>query len=178
MRDFEDDAAYIELSRSVSGTTRVWVKRTSREQLVDTSTPTHAAAVKCVDQCMAPSRWLPKTSVVKSDKLLSQTGDAASCAFTALPASTDTRVPHEEYRVIWCFADSGYPFHWRRGVALAMAAWTQVGVLAQLARLNKRPPASAGIEVVANGSPVWQGAQIVVDATIFSPVCRDGHPKT
>ncbi|CAE7948954.1 unnamed protein product, partial [Symbiodinium sp. KB8] len=120
-----------------------------KEQLVDTSAPTHAAAVKCVDQCMAPSRWLPKTSVVKYDKLLSQAGDAASCAFTALPASTDSRVPHEEYRVIWCFADSGYPFHWRRGVALAMAAWTHVGVLAQLARLNKRPPASAGIEVVS-----------------------------
>ena len=32
--------------------------------------------------------------------LLSQAGDAASCAFTALPTSADTRVPDSEYRVM------------------------------------------------------------------------------
>ena len=40
-------------------------------------------------------------------------------------------------------------------------------------------PAGDGrrIEVVANGLPIWQGAQIAVDATIVSPVRRDGQPR-
>ena len=33
------------------------------------------------------------------------------------------------------------------------------------------------IEVVANGLPLWGGAQLAVDATMVSPVRRDGHPQ-
>ena len=45
--------------------------------------------------------------------------------------------------------------------------------------LNLDVPAGDGrrIEVVANGLPIWQGAQIAVDATIVSPVRRDGQPR-
>ena len=32
------------------------------------------------------------------------------------------------------------------------------------------------IEVVCNGLPLWHGAQLAVDATLVSPVTRDGRP--
>ena len=34
------------------------------------------------------------------------------------------------------------------------------------------------IEVVANGLPMWHGAQLAVDATLVSPVTRAGEPQT
>ena len=34
------------------------------------------------------------------------------------------------------------------------------------------------IEVVANGLPLWHGAQLAVDATSVSPVTRTGEPQT
>ena len=34
------------------------------------------------------------------------------------------------------------------------------------------------IEVVANGLPLWHGAQLAVDATLVSPVMRAGEPQT
>ena len=34
------------------------------------------------------------------------------------------------------------------------------------------------IEVVANGLPLWHGAQLAVDATLVSPVTRAGEPQT
>ena len=45
--------------------------------------------------------------------------------------------------------------------------------------LNIDAPAVDGrrIDVMANGLPVWQGAQIAVDATIVSPVRRDGEAR-
>ena len=45
--------------------------------------------------------------------------------------------------------------------------------------LNLDVPAADGrrIEVVANGLPSWQGAQIAVDATIVSPVRREGSAR-
>ena len=33
------------------------------------------------------------------------------------------------------------------------------------------------LEVVANGLPLWGGAQLGVDATLVSPVRRDGQPQ-
>ena len=145
--------------------------------------------------------------------LLSQAGDAASCAFTALPTSADTRVPDAEYRVI----------HLRRlRLPLPLApqrcpcggrldeygdhrsACAQVGALARragplgraAARICKEAgarvashvalrdldldvPAGDGrrVEIVANGIPIWQGAQIAVDATIVRPVRRDGQSR-
>jgi len=33
------------------------------------------------------------------------------------------------------------------------------------------------IEVVANGLPLWRGAQLAVDVTFVSPVRRDGRPQ-
>ena len=36
---------------------------------------------------------------------------------------------------------------------------------------------SRQIEVVANGLPLWHGAQLAVDTTMVSPVRRDGTPQ-
>ena len=33
------------------------------------------------------------------------------------------------------------------------------------------------LEVVANGLPLWGGAQLAVDVTLVSPVNRDGAPN-
>ena len=34
------------------------------------------------------------------------------------------------------------------------------------------------IEVVCNGLPLWRGEQLAVDATLVSPLGRDGQPRT
>ena len=143
--------------------------------------------------------------------LLSQAGDAASCAFTALPTGADTRVPDAEYRVILLrrlrlplpLAPQRCPCGGRLDeYGDHRSACAQVGALARragpleraAARICKEAgarvashvaprdldldvPAGDGrrIEVVANGLPIWQGAQIAVDATIVRPV-RRGWP--
>ena len=47
-----------------------------------------------------------------------------------------------------------------------------------LRELNLDSPATDGrrIEVVANGLPLWRGAQIAIDTTLVSPVQRNGLP--
>ena len=39
------------------------------------------------------------------------------------------------------------------------------------------PQDSRAIEVLVNGLPLWHGAQVAVDATLVSPVGRDGLPR-
>ena len=34
------------------------------------------------------------------------------------------------------------------------------------------------IEVIANGLPLWNGAQLAVDTTIVSPITRDAVPRS
>ena len=145
--------------------------------------------------------------------LLSQGGDAASCAFTAFPTSADTRVPDDEFRVMLLRRlRLPLPLAPKRCACRGLldvygdhrSACAQVGVLARragpleraaarickeagarieshvaLRDLNLDVPASDGrrIEVVANGLPLWQGAQVAVDATVVSPVRRDGQPR-
>ena len=145
--------------------------------------------------------------------LLSQGGDAASCAFTAVPTSADTRVPDDEFRVMLLRRlRLPLPLAPKRCACGGLldvygdhrSACAQVGVLARragpleraAARICKEPgarvashvalrdlnldvPASDGrrFEVVANGLPLWQGAQVAVDATVVSPVRRDGQPR-
>ena len=145
--------------------------------------------------------------------LLSQGGDAASCAFTAFPTSADTRVPDDEFRLmLLCRLRLPLPLAPKRCACGGLldvygdhrSACAQVGVLARragpleraaarickeagarvashvaLRDLNLDVPASDGrrIEVVANGLPLWQGAQVAVDATVVSPVRRDGQPR-
>ena len=145
--------------------------------------------------------------------LLSQAGDAASCAFTALPTSADTRVPDAEYRVmllrrlrlplplapkrcpcggrldeygdhrsacaqVGALARRAGPLE-RAAARICKEAGARVASHVALRDLNLDVPAGDGrrIEVVANGLPIWQGAQIAVDATIVSPVRRDGQPR-
>ena len=58
-------------------------------------------------------------------------------------------------------------------------AGARVATHVALRDLNLDVPASDGRrkEVVANGLPLWQGAQVAVDATPVSPVRRDGQPR-
>ena len=58
-------------------------------------------------------------------------------------------------------------------------AGARVAAHVALRDLNLDVPAADGrrVEVVANGLPIWQGAQIAVDATIVSPIRRDGQPR-
>ena len=144
--------------------------------------------------------------------LLSQAGEAASCAFTAFPTTFDTRVPDEEYRVMLlrrlrlplplaprrCSCGGGLDVYGDHRSACA-----QVGVLVKragpleqaaaricreagarvaahvaLRDLNLDVPAADGRRIeVANGLPIWHGAQIAVDATTVSPIRRDGQPR-
>ena len=49
-----------------------------------------------------------------------------------------------------------------------------------LASLNLNGISARGrrrIEVVANGLPLWRGAQLAIDVTLVSPVRRDGEPQ-
>ena len=41
-----------------------------------------------------------------------------------------------------------------------------------------RPQDDRRLEIVANGLPLWGGAQIAVDATLVSPVRRNGRPQS
>ena len=145
--------------------------------------------------------------------LLSQGGDGASCALTALPTSADLVVPDAEYRVMLLrrlrLPVPLAPRRCRCGRALDTlgdhrTACAQVGVLAHragpleraaaricreagarvaasvaLRDLNVDVPATDGrrIEVVANGLPLWRGAQIAVDTTLVSPLQRCGEPR-
>ena len=50
----------------------------------------------------------------------------------------------------------------------------------RVADMNIDVPVSdaRGIEVVCNGLPLWHGAQLAVDATLVSPLTRDGSPQS
>ena len=57
-------------------------------------------------------------------------------------------------------------------------AGARVGRNVALAAMNIDVPVhdARRIEVVCNGLPLWHGAQLAVDATLVSPVTRDGRP--
>ena len=58
-------------------------------------------------------------------------------------------------------------------------AGARVGRNVRLAAMNLHVPVhdARRIEVVCNGLPFWHGAQVAVDATIVSPIARDGTPQ-
>ena len=58
-------------------------------------------------------------------------------------------------------------------------AGARVGRNVRLAAMNLHVPVhdARRIEVVCNGLPLWHGSQVAVDATIVSPVARDGAPR-
>ena len=57
-------------------------------------------------------------------------------------------------------------------------AGARVGRNVALAAMNIDVPVhdARRVEVVCNGLPLWHGAQLAVDATLVSPVTRDGRP--
>ena len=70
------------------------------------------------------------------------------------------------------------PFE-RAAARICKEAGARVASHVALRDFNLDVPAGDGrcIEVVANGLSIWQGAQIAGDATIVSPVRRDGQPR-
>ena len=68
----------------------------------------------------------------------------------------------------------------RAAARICKEAGARVALHVALRDLNLDVPASDGcrIEVVANGLPLWQGAQVAVDATVVSPVRRAGQPRS
>ena len=67
----------------------------------------------------------------------------------------------------------------RAAARICKEAGARVATNVALPELNLDVPAADGrrIEVVANGLPLLQGAQVAVDATIVSPVRRDGSAR-
>ena len=67
----------------------------------------------------------------------------------------------------------------RVAARICREAGARVATSVALRDLNLDAPATDGrrIEVVANGLPLWQGAQIAVDTTLVSPVRRDGQAR-
>ena len=67
----------------------------------------------------------------------------------------------------------------RAAARICKEAGARVATNVALRDLNLDVPAADGrrIKVVANGLPLWQGAQVAVDATIVSPVRRDGSAR-
>ena len=58
-------------------------------------------------------------------------------------------------------------------------AGARVARTVRVADMNIDVPVSDArrIEVVCNGVPLWHGAQLAVDATLVSPLTRDGSPQ-
>ena len=110
--------------------------------------------------------------------LLSQSGDAANCAFAAFPTSWDTDVPDAEYRILLVLARRAGPLE-HAAARICREAGARVATNVSLRDLNLDLPAADGrrIEVVANNFPIWQGAHIGVDTTIVSSWRRDGEPR-
>ena len=67
----------------------------------------------------------------------------------------------------------------RAAARICREAGARVATSVALQDLNPDVPPTDGrrIEVVANGLPLWQGAQIAVDTTLVSPLQRDGQPR-
>ena len=67
----------------------------------------------------------------------------------------------------------------RAAARICKEAGARVATNVALRDLNLDVPAADGrrIEIVANGLPLWQGAQLAIDATIVSPVKRDGSAR-
>lgn len=67
----------------------------------------------------------------------------------------------------------------RAAARICREAGARVATSVALRELNLDVPATDGrrIEVVANGLPLWRGAQIAVDTTLVSPVQRDGRAR-
>ena len=67
----------------------------------------------------------------------------------------------------------------RAAARICREAGARVATSVALRDLNLDVPPThcRRIEVVANGLPLWQGAQIAVDTTLVSPLQRDGQPR-
>ncbi len=68
----------------------------------------------------------------------------------------------------------------RAAARICREVGARVATSVALRELNLDVPATDGrrIEVVANGLPLWRGAQIAVDRTLVSPVQRDGRARS
>ena len=67
----------------------------------------------------------------------------------------------------------------RAAARICREAGARVATSVALRDLNLDVPATDGrkMEVVANGLPLWQGAQVAVDTTLVNSLQRDGQPR-
>ena len=90
-----------------------------------------------------------------------------STATTAPLVPRRAYLPPEPYRPV------------ERAIArVCQEAGARVGRNVALSAMNLDAPIhdTRRIEVVCNGLPLWHGAQLAVDATLVSPLSRDGRP--
>ena len=130
--------------------------------------------------------------------LLSQTGPFAARAINVLPTHPDVTIPSAQFRVLLlrrlrmplplaprrcaCHGQLDPLGDHRAAVArVCREAGARVARNVRLADMNLDVPVADArrIEVVANGLPLWHGSQLAVDATIVSPLTRQGqaHPR-
>ena len=102
---------------------------------------------------------------------------ASPCRLARVPAPADEYGDHSDHRA--ACATSGHP----RLPSCSDRAGHRAGLPGSRrnvvwAAMNLDVPIHDGrrIEVVCNGLPLWHGAQLAVDATLVSPVFRDGRP--
>ena len=67
----------------------------------------------------------------------------------------------------------------RAAARICREAGARVATNVMLSQMSLDVPVADArqLAVVANGLPLWHGAQLAVDATPVSPVRRDGHPR-
>ena len=133
---------------------------------------------------VAPS---PCTLRIPSTPCRQSISACASCAASAYPSPSPTTaavaaVPLTLWETI---ATSGF-LHARsipleRAVArICREAGGRVRtnvLLRDMTNLPCPPPDARAIEVLVSGVPLWHGAQIAIDATLVSPIHRNGEPR-
>ena len=135
--------------------------------------------------------------------LCCSTGQHSARAFTVLPTSDDVAVPDSHFRIMLLrrlrmplplgppaaacsetielhapHPACSPPEHCPSIARVCQEAGARVGRNVALAAMNIDVPVhdARRVEVVCNGLPLWHGAQLAVDATLVSPVTRDGRP--
>ena len=149
----------------------------SRALLLSQAGP-HAARVFTVlptwDEFAVPSS-LFRILILRRLRLALPLGPSHSSCRCALDVLGDHRAACATSGVL---ASRALPLE--RAIArVCQEAGARVGRNVRLAALNLHVPVhdARRIEVVCNGLPFWHGAQVAVDATIVSPIARDGTPQ-
>ena len=159
--------------------------RSRRTLLICPLRPGRCCSPKLVLTRPEPSRYCPRRMMLQYRTRTSASCSCAACACLSrlaraiAPAAaclmhTETTELHAPRQ-----ACSPPALPLERAIArVCQEAGARVGRNVALAAMNIDVPVhdARRIEVVCNGLPLWHGAQLAVDATLVSPVTRDGRP--